>query len=272
MKNELLFVPRGEFTMGLSKEQAEALVIQFLPPANAVSPYSLHQETPEHRMKIHDFMISKYEVSCAEFKSFMEEGGYQRKELWKELIEIPRLNTDLVGWDRIGLFVDDTGNAGPSTWSHETYPEGEAEHPVDGVSWFEAMAYCRYNKMRLPSEAEWEYAARGSDQRIFPWGNDPEVFRQWGQRQNGQSTPCGSIPMDKSPFGVMDLARNVSEWVQDAWRLYPDAPLEPQPVIETYGVLRGGDYASQILNIRTTCRNRTERLKRRGGIGFRCAK
>ena len=272
MKNEMLFVPHGEFTMGLSTEKTEALVIQFSPPTTAVSPYTFYREAPEHQVKVYDFTISKYEVSCGEYKQFLDDGGYQRKEFWKELIEIPVLNTDLMGWERIELFVDHTGKPGPSTWSNGTYPEGAADHPVDGVSWFEATAYCRWKKMRLPSEAEWEYTARGSDQRIFPWGDDPAVFRQWGRQQAGQSTPCGSIPMDKSPFGAMDLARNVSEWVQDTWRLYPGAPVDPQPVDEAYGVLRGGDYASQILNVRTTYRNRTERLERRAGIGFRCAK
>lgn len=272
MKNEMLFIPHGEFTMGFSAEKTEALVLEFTPRNNAVSPYSFYREAPEHRVKVYDFTISKYEVSCAEYKQFVDDGGYERKEFWKELIETPGLNTDLMGWDRVQLLVDRSGKPGPSTWNNGTYPEGTADHPVDGVSWFEASAFCRWKKMRLPGEAEWEYSARGYDQRIFPWGNDPSILRKWSLEQAGKTTACGSIVADRSPFGVMDLARNVSEWVQDTWRLYPGAPVDPQPVDEAYGVLRGGDYASQILFVRTTCRNRTERLERRAGIGFRCAK
>jgi formylglycine-generating enzyme required for sulfatase activity len=223
-------------------------------------------------VKLNDFSISKCEVNNSDYKKFVDDGGYTRKEFWRELIEIQILNTDLAGWDRIQLFVDGTDKPGPSSWSGGTYPEGKGDHPVDGVSWFEAMAYCRWKKVRLPSEAEWEYAARGTDGRIFPWGNDPSVFQNWGVMQGGETTSCGRIPFDKSPFGVIDQARNVAEWVADTWHLYPGAPVDPQPVNEAYGILRGGDYTSQLLSMRTTYRARTEKLKRGGGIGFRSAK
>lgn len=272
MTNEMLFIPHGEFTMGLPKEQTEALVMEFTPPTSNLSPYVYYNEAPEHQVRVNDFNISKCEVTNGEYKKFVDEGGYQRKEFWRELVEVRDLNTDLVGWDRIGLFVDGTGKPGPSSWNNGTYSEGKADHPVDGVSWFEAVAYCRWKKCRLPSEAEWEYAARGTDKRIFPWGNDPNVFLKWGTQQGGESTDCGALSLDKSPFGIMDLARNVREWVQDSWHLYPGAPVDPQPVNEALGILRGGDYASQILDIRTTRRVKTERLERQPGTGFRCAK
>jgi len=271
MTNEMLFIPRGEFTMGLAKEKGESLVMEFT-PGGRISPYAYYREAPEHRVKVDDYNISKYEVTNAEFKEFEDAGGYQGKEFWKELVQMQDLNTDYTGWDRIKLFVDATGNPGPSTWSNGTYAAGRANHPVDGVSWFEAMAYCRWSKKRLPSEAEWEYAARGTDNRIYPWGNDPHLFQKWGELQGGETTAAGEIATDKSPFGVMDLARNVSEWVQDTWRLYPGAPVDPQAISEAFGVLRGGDYNSAILDLRTTCRIKTPRLQRHPGIGFRCAK
>jgi formylglycine-generating enzyme required for sulfatase activity len=272
MNNEMLFIPRTNFIMGLSKEQTEAVVAEFTPASSMISPFLFYHEAPEHSVKIPDFTISKYEVTNAEYKKFIDDGGYEKKELWKELIDAHNLNTVLQGWERIELFVDRTGKRGPSMWSDGTYTESRVNHPVEGVSWFEAVAYCRWNQMRLPTEAEWEYSARGTDQRMFPWGNERNVAKDWPRVQGGQSTPVGSVQLDKSPFGVMDLARNISEWVMDDWYLYPGAPVDPHPENDNYGILRGGDYFSQLLYMRATCRFKTPKLERRGGIGFRCAK
>src|SRR5262249_9900007 len=123
MTNEMLFIPRGEFAMGLPKEKAEELVMKFTPAGVTTSPYIYNNEAPEHVVKVNDFKISKCEVTNGEYKRFVDEGGYQRKEFWKELIEIQDLNTNLVGWDRISLFVDRTDKPGPSTWQNGTYPE-----------------------------------------------------------------------------------------------------------------------------------------------------
>jgi formylglycine-generating enzyme required for sulfatase activity len=271
MANELLFIPGGEFIMGINKELAEEIVFSSYPQSSEISPYIFYNECPEHKVKVGDFRIAQYETSNEEFQEFVNAGGYQKKEFWRELLEIKGLNTDYMGWDRIKIFVDSTNNAGPATWKSGKFPEGKGNHPVDGVSWFEAAAYCRWKKLKLPSEAQWEYAARGTDRRSFPWGNDPVVFQKFGTRQAGQTSPVGSISEDRSPLGVMDMARNVSEWVQDDYTLYPGAPLDPVPADETFGILRGGEYLSQPPQMRSTHRARTNKLERRPGIGFRCA-
>ncbi len=271
MANELLFIPGGEFIMGINKELAEEIIFSSYPQSSDVSPYLFYNECPEHKVKVADFRISQHEVTNEEFQEFVNAGGYQKKDFWRELAEIRGLNTDFVGWDRIKIFLDSTNTPGPSSWKNGKFPEGKADHPVDGVSWFEATAYCRWKKLRLASEAQWEYAARGTDKRSFPWGNDPGVFQKWGTRQAGQTSAVGSITEDRSPFGVMDMARNVSEWVLDDWYLYPGAPLDPISPDESFGILRGGDYFSQPPQMRTTHRARTNKLERRPGIGFRCA-
>lgn len=271
--NEMLFVPAGEFEMGISKEQAEKLVGDFFHADAEVNPAFFYNEVPLHKVKVSAFSISKFEVTNAEYKEFVAASGYKSKDYWKELISIKDLNVDEVGWKRIDLFKDRSGAPGPLNWKNGTFAEGTAHHPVEGVSWFEATAYCRWKKYRLPSEAEWEYAARGSDKRMFPWGDGMDVIRNWGDKQAGKSSEAGSISDDKSPFGVMDMARNVSEWVADTYLPYPNSPLgKLEKVDEEYGVVRGGDYNSIAYQLRTTFRQRRSRLDRINGLGFRCAK
>ena len=269
---EMLFVPSGEFEMGLSRETADRLFRDFFPREADVNPYILYPEVPAHNVKVPAFRIAKHQVTNAEYKEFVDSGAYRTKELWKELILTPDLDTDLVGFDRIELFVDQTSHLSPALWRNCKFPEGKDAHPVEGISWFEAAAYCRWKKLRLPTEAEWEYSARGNDGRMFPWGNNLEVIDNWGDKQASTSTPVGAIPEDRSPFGVMDMARNVAEWVADSWAPYPNAPFEPsRRSHETLGIIRGGDYSSIHWRMRTTYRARLSRLDRFAGIGFRTA-
>ena len=273
MATQMLFIPAGEFEMGISKAQAEGLVRDFFAPEADMNPALFYNEVPEHQVKVDAFSISKFEVTNTEFKEFVDAGGYQTRELWRELINIADLNTDYAGWQRVQLFKDRSGAPGPLNWDGGKFPEGKADHPVEGVSWFEAVAYCRWKKMRLPTEEEWEYAARGADKRMFPWGNGMDVTNSWGDRQAGETSPVGSIPGDRSAFGAMDMARNVMEWVADTWHPYPDSPLgKLEKTEEEFGILRGGSYVAIPYQMRTTVRERKSRLDRSLGIGFRCAK
>lgn len=271
MASDMILIPPGEFSMGITKEQAVAAVTGFYSTSAMLSPYRFYPEVPEHSVKLGAFLIAKYETTNREFKEFVKAGGYENREYWPELMLARGLETDLTGWDRMELLIDSTGHPGPRGWKKGTFPKGKENHPVEGVSWYEAAAYCRLKKLRLPTEAEWEYAARGNDRRLYPWGNDPAPILMWGMRQAAESTPVGSITEDVSSFGLMDVARNVSEWVQDAWHLYPGAPLNAPPDDDSVGILRGGTYTSLRPEMRATCRRKAERLERPFGAGFRCA-
>jgi formylglycine-generating enzyme required for sulfatase activity len=270
-ENPMILIPAGEFTMGVSADKAKQLWEELYPQEAMISPFIHYNEVPDHKVKVPAYRISRHEVSNAEFKEFVQAGGYAKKELWKELIGIEDLNTDLVGWERIGLLVDTTGKPGPALWKNGTFPEGKGNEPVEGVSWFEAYAYCRWKRLRLPTEAEWEYAARGTDERDYPWGNSRDVITNWGDRQAGKPSPVGSIPEDKSPFGILDMSRNVSEWVLDEWTRYPGNPYGPDEPQPRFGILRGGSYLNTRVEMRTTYRTKVPRLDREPGFGFRCA-
>jgi sulfatase modifying factor 1 len=173
-------------------------------------------ERPRHLVSLDAFEIDRFEVANAQYQRFLQA----------------------------------TGRQGPRYWSGDEYPAGQSEYPVVGISWSDAEAYCAWASRRLPTEAEWEKACRGTDGRLYPWGED------WDSRQAnvGQSPlepsgdfidalwpvllspasgpeafglrPVGSYPDGASSYGVMDLVGNVSEWVADRynWEGYQDLP------------------------------------------------
>ncbi len=155
-------------------------------------------------------------------------------------------------------FVQATGHADPQHWRKGTYPEGKADHPVTEINWFSATAYAEWAGKRLPTSEEWEKAARGTDGRTWPWGNEWSIEN--ANVFSGDTTPIGKYsPQGDSPYGCQDMAGNVWEWIGGGQPSQLRAPL------------RGGDWLdgpeeAQTFHIRMHTPRRKNPF-----VGFRCA-
>lgn len=195
-------------------------------------------ELPSHIVTVETFWLDRTEVTNAQFARFVTAG-----------------NTAQGYWDM--------------------YARGKDQHPVVNVTWHDAVAYCRWAGKRLPTEAEWEYAARGSDGRKYPWGNTWEDSRArfYGNRGSETTAPVGSYPTGASPFGVMDLAGNVWEWVSSQYEPYPYVATDGRENLSAPGrrVFRGGSWSSVPRTQPATYRGSFHSGYASDGLGFRCA-
>lgn len=246
---EQVYVPAGSFVMGTGDDTAGL-------QAPAWARRELASEQPAHEVQITaGYWIDKTEVSNAAFRAFVDDGGYQKQDLWSE-----------EGWR--WLSQQDVESM-PVQCAGEDLPD----HPRVCVTWYEAEAYARWRGGRLPSEAEWEYAARGPGSRIFPWGN------QWDSNLANVEDSTGAQPVDSYPqgatwVGALNMAGNAMEWVQD-WlglRYYREnVSTDPQgPATGSIKVEKGGWWGSDPFVARSAYRHFEDRPTYQDHhIGFR---
>jgi serine/threonine-protein kinase len=173
--------------------------------------------------------------------------------------------------EQYAAFVRATGQKAPLHWVDGNYPNGRATYPVVYVNWKEASDYCAWRGKRLPTEAEWEFAARGNDNWLYPYGN------QWmpkyssaakSKNEPGELSAVGSYPVGASLFGVLDLAGNVAEWTDSDYKPYPNSPAKPD---DGNKVVRGGSFRNPAQEQTATSRFFYNPTFSDDYIGFRCA-
>jgi len=224
---DMVEIPAGPFLMGSTSHE----------PA-------LCNETPQHTLHLPTYWMGRTPVTNAQWRRFIEAGGYTTERYWTR-----------AGW------VQRAKLGQPTFWD---YPRFSGDNqPVMGVAWVEALAYCAWlsevtgRLFTLPSEAQWEKAARGPYGQVYPWGNSWEVDRcNSGEVGLGQTTPVGIFPAGASPYGLLDMAGNIFEWcVTKKDKRYPYASDEDEwssAYLERPHArcIRGGGYQSRAFDMR----------------------
>jgi len=287
----MVLIPSGEFIMGSDKDEDPSMQRD----NNALNPFGFLDrlyidERPKQSVYLPAYLIDKYEVTNKQYRQFLLASQREVPYSWirnglifsrAQLASLPlehlhdaatnrfRLDMNVPAMDRESLLTE-----------MDKVNQERSRNPVTSVNWFDADAYCKWAGKRLPSEAEWEKAARGAKGLEYPWGNkwDTNKINSMSDNDEEPYSAVGSYPDDKSPYGVYDMAANVSEWVADWYDAYPDAPAsdnkyfgEKQRVVRG-GVTSSGHYDSVSLVFRSA--KRTHLLPQTAliDLGFRCAK
>jgi formylglycine-generating enzyme required for sulfatase activity len=267
---EMVLVPAGEFWMGSDAAEVERFKQECRKAG--VSEESCRRwgerEAPRHRVHLDAFYIDRYEVTNALFEKFVRATGHRTTA-----------EREGSGWawqDKDGkrqwVKVDGAEWRRPSGPGSST----SADHPVVQVSWHDADAYCKWAGKRLPTEAEWEKAARGTDGRRYPWGEDWDPSKANGAMTVKTTRPVGSYSGGVSPYGAHDMAGNVLEWVadwldEDYYKRSPER--NPRgPDSGQYRVLRGGSWYFSPVYLRSAARSHSSPGYRGDDLGCRCAR
>jgi gamma-glutamyl hercynylcysteine S-oxide synthase len=246
MPHSTIEIAAGEFYMGSDRIEA------------------LDNERSRHRCYLDKYAIDRYPVTCSQYRNFMASDGYQNPQWW---------STD--GWKWLQAHLVDR----PLYWSDNP---AFHNHPVCGVSWYEAQAYCNFIGKRLPTESEWEKAAScnaaNKTQRIYPWGEEPPNLSLCNHGNNlGNTSPVDRFPNGASAVGCYDMLGNVWEWTASIFDAYPGFESYPYTGYSQayfdgeHRVLKGGSWATHSPSLRSSFRNWYDPGVRQIIAGFRCA-
>lgn len=294
----MMIVPAMTFTMGTSDAHPDLPPNRLVPGkvrppevklARAYDAWALEDERPPHQVQLKAFAIDRYEVTNAQYRRFLADVAQHGDAACAHPSQPKGKDHTPRYWRDFNPLLHDPGYARLAQFSAATFTADN--NPVVGVDWFDAYAYAKWAGKRLPTEAEWELAARGDDARRWPWGNDWQWglcnivgeklgadVRAKGTEKDGfiYPAPVGSYPAGRSPFGCDDMAGNAAEWCGD-W--YSAASYKSASTTSPHGpaegaerVVRGGSSQNFPSYVRCAVRFHREPEYRTFTLGFRCAK
>ena len=262
-RSAMVLIPGGSFQMGTDTASLASLVAHY----PDFPPDFFLQETPAHAVLLHPFYLDRTEVPVSAFAEFV------------------RAHPE---WSRSRIPSTATNGKYLSTWADDRPPVGSDSLPVNFITWYAATAYCASVAKRLPTEAEWEYAALGGQRGdVFPWGTTPPTARDANWDESGIHAPVAVAHYAPNAYGLYDLAGNVWEYTADRWRdhysdpdtftiVAPDSilALRPAALEAARGrhVIRGGSFDGGVLNLRVRYRDSHPVNGAQPHVGFRCAR
>ena len=266
-------IPGGEFRMGIDRSEIPRYQSFF--ETNMLELFE--SATPRHTVKLAPFFLDRSPVTNVQFFSFTRR--FQHEDPSEKLA---RLDQPFTEEDPRSKYGD---HKNLKHWVDGRVPEGLENHPVTNITWYDAVAYCQWVGKRLPTEAEWEFAARGGGSPIFPWGDVPadSSHANYSASKLGTTSPVGSYP--PNPYGLYDMAGNVWQFTADEWAPYSSKPAkkfqaDKHPFtsefdflsVTTRRVIRGGSFAGAPINMWVEYRDSHPPDAAKNFVGFRCAK
>ena len=284
--SDMVLIPAGSFIYGSDRQDDQRRGEEF----GSLKPW-YSDEHPQHKVTLPAYYLDKYEVSNAEYRQFVIATDHPTSAFWLETgytfstqaetleaapeaiirklaVGVLHLDMDTRRMDRAQLLE-----------AIKQHYQKFGKLAVNHVTWHDANAYCAWAGKRLPTEAEWEKAARGTTGQEYPWGNtwqDSMNIAAESEWPYGVAPP-GSYPQDKSPYGIFDMAGNVSEWVQNWYQPYPGNQYKSVLFGKNYKVARGGGWSTSGHYALQHYRRGAYRInlspeKNFNDVGFRCAK
>jgi formylglycine-generating enzyme required for sulfatase activity len=259
----LAHIPAGLFALGTSDEEIVRLADVDAVAAKWKARERFSREQPQQVVSLDEFRIAVHPITVGIYRHFVDSEGYRDSRFW-----LPQ------GW----AWLQRLERCCPEHWDEEIWA-GDPRLPVVGVSWFEAHAFCRWmseeagTSYRLPSEAQWEKAARGDEARIYPWGDDFDATRCNTRAAGpGRTLPVGlQGASDRSPYGCAEMAGNVSEWTRSLFRPYPYSATDGREDENASGerVTRGGSWFKPPIRSRCAARGLSDPTFSDTDLGFR---
>jgi formylglycine-generating enzyme required for sulfatase activity/cytochrome c biogenesis protein CcdA len=260
LEGNMVFIPAGQFVFGTNQTDTSGL------NASMGIPKPLYQDAhPEQKPFLKGFYIDRFEVTNRRYQKFLD--NLPTHPEYKVMIE------------KLGYY------APPKGWQKTRFPEGQSDHPVVWVSWFDAANFCQWAGKRLPTEKEWERAARGTKGQAYPWGNAFERDRANLPNKIGSKVPLskvGTFPKGANPEGVEDLIGNAWEWIDGEYAPYPNNTFQFDDFNQGFKVIRGasvsdighfpGEFYDKVLKefARAGYRQYANPDQGASDVGFRC--